>query len=111
MKINYKEIGSRIKKRRKELGYTQEYVSDHTGITTFYLSKMENGHVRFSLDTLTLVIDFLEMDIGFALFGTKINYNNPKIIKLLDFYENATKDQQHLLEHIIELINTLNTHG
>ena len=32
-----------LKKRRKELGYTQGYISDFTGFSVSFISDLENG--------------------------------------------------------------------
>ena len=41
--IDYKLIGSRIKNKRLEQKLTQEQVSQAANITSYYLSKIENG--------------------------------------------------------------------
>ena len=42
-KINYKEIGNRIRQRRKELKLTQEKLSEILEITPTYISEIERG--------------------------------------------------------------------
>lgn len=44
MKIaNAADFGAAIKKRRKELGYTQAELSSYCGCSAVYLSHLENG--------------------------------------------------------------------
>ena len=37
------KFGQAIKKRRKELGYTQRYISEFTGFSISFISDLENG--------------------------------------------------------------------
>ncbi|WP_195643724.1 helix-turn-helix domain-containing protein [Thomasclavelia ramosa] len=77
--IDYDVIGIRIKKRREQLHITQEFMSSQLGITTFYISKIENGHVRPRLDILEEISQFLGMNLVELLFGFSINdeqFNN-----------------------------------
>ena len=44
MKItDAKSFGNALRKRRKELGYTQSYISEFTGFSVSFLSDLENG--------------------------------------------------------------------
>ena len=44
---NMKELGRAIRDRRKELGYTQAFVADYAGVSTSFLSELENGTKPF----------------------------------------------------------------
>ncbi|MBQ3944839.1 MAG: helix-turn-helix transcriptional regulator, partial [Alphaproteobacteria bacterium] len=39
-----------LKIRRKELGYTQKYLSDFTGFSTSFISELENGKPTIELE-------------------------------------------------------------
>ena len=44
MKIkNAADFGQIIRKRRRELGYTQEFVAEFTGVSVIYISQLERG--------------------------------------------------------------------
>lgn len=53
-------IGKRIKKLRKEKGYTQQQFSEIIGISTNYLSDVERGRSSVRLDKLVSMINALE---------------------------------------------------
>ena len=36
-------FGEAIKNRRKEMGYTQKYISEYTGFSISFISDLENG--------------------------------------------------------------------
>ena len=55
MAIDYAMIGKRLKESRRTAKLTQEKVAEAADITTVYLSKIENGKVTPTLDTLDAV--------------------------------------------------------
>ena len=54
--VDYKVIGLRLKTYRQQAGLTQETVAERAGITVVYLSKIENGHVRPTIDLLRYTV-------------------------------------------------------
>lgn len=64
MKItNPAELGLAIRERRKELGYTQSYVSKFTGFSVSFISDLENGKETAEIGkTITLIL-LLGLDI------------------------------------------------
>ena len=83
--VDYKLIGSRIKKFREQKGLTQERVAESVGITSVYLSKIENGKVHPTLDTLSVICDVLSCDLGALLLYTASEsdqYENERVVKL-----------------------------
>lgn len=62
--IQYKNIGLKIAYYRKKKGYTQEQLANKIGLSTVYLGQIERGNKgrSFSLETLLLIADGLEVD-------------------------------------------------
>ena len=56
-------LGNAIRNRRKELGYTQEYISEVTGLSVSFLSDLENGKQTSEIGKTILVINLLGLDI------------------------------------------------
>lgn len=64
MKVyNAENFGKAIKRRRKSLGYTQETVSDYTGVSKSFLSDLERGKPTVELEKVIRVALTLGMDI------------------------------------------------
>ena len=85
MLIDYKLIGSRIKKQRELLGMTQEILSEKVGITVVYLSKIENGKVHPTLEALSAICGALGCDIGLVFSGAESesdHYQNETVVQL-----------------------------
>ena len=53
-------VGERIKKRRNELGWTQDVLAQKAGISKSFLSDLENGKRNVGADTLYDIARALE---------------------------------------------------
>lgn len=63
MKIDsVKDFGTVIKNRRRELGYTQQYLSDFTGISVSFISDLENGKTTIELGKALYLASLLGID-------------------------------------------------
>ena len=58
-----KSLGSAIRSRRRELGYTQAFLADYAGVSTSFLSELENGKETIQAGKMMEVIALLGMDI------------------------------------------------
>ena len=56
-------LGNAIRLRRKELKYTQGYISDITGLSVSFLSDLENGKPTAEIGKTIEVINLLGLDI------------------------------------------------
>jgi transcriptional regulator with XRE-family HTH domain len=64
--LNLLELGSTVKKLRKERGLTQEMLAKNADISRATLSKLENGHIaQVSIVTLNDILNHLgyELDV------------------------------------------------
>lgn len=65
---------------------TQEALAEQVGITVVYLSKIENGRVRPTLELLDSLCGELRTDISYLLTGVQIekdSYANERVVALL----------------------------
>jgi transcriptional regulator with XRE-family HTH domain len=102
--MNYQKI----KQRREELNYTQEYMANKLGLSQNMYSMLESGRSQMKVDQLIIVAQILETDpneflqqepmvvnmdnatidrgAGGALFNSNVynvNENNQEIVELL----------------------------
>ena len=56
-------LGNAIRLRRKELKYTQGYISEITGLSVSFLSDLENGKPTAEIGKTIEVINLLGLDI------------------------------------------------
>ena len=58
-----KSLGQTIRMRRKELNYTQAYLSEFTGLSVTFISDVENGKSTVELEKTLRLIHILGMDL------------------------------------------------
>ena len=87
----HRVIGKKIKEIRKNSGITQEQLSEYAGITPNYISLLENGRKRASIETLDKISKALKVPIS----------------KLFDFSYNAKKTKSSYEKKLKILIENL----
>ena len=70
MEINYQKMGRRIRSRRRELGLTQFALAERCGISTVYISHVENGTATTSLGVFLSIAEALEATPDYFLVDT-----------------------------------------
>ena len=58
----YKRICFNLLKQRRLKGWTQEQLSERSGVSRSRISKMENGKENFNIESLFLIAQSLEID-------------------------------------------------
>ena len=61
--IDAKSLGKAIRDRRKELLYTQTYLSEFTGFSVSFISDLERGKPTVELEKTLKIINILGLDI------------------------------------------------
>ena len=64
MKVNNtKELGKMIRQRRKEIGYTQGFLSDYSGLSASFISELENGKETAEIGKVIFLANLVGLDI------------------------------------------------
>ena len=58
MAVDFFTVGQRIQKRRKMLHKTQEQMAEALSVTVGYISQIERGVTKISLDTLSEIAEY-----------------------------------------------------
>jgi HTH-type transcriptional regulator/antitoxin HipB len=61
--IDTKSLGQAIRSRRKELGYTQGFLSNFTGLSITFISDLENGKPTAEIEKTIRLINILGLDL------------------------------------------------
>jgi len=68
--LNLLELGSTVKKLRKERGLTQEMLAKKANISRATLSKLENGHIaQVSIVTLNDILNHLGYELDMKVLN------------------------------------------
>jgi len=113
MEINYSEIGKSIREHRIKQGFTQEQLSEYADFSPGYLSKIENGFSKPSLETLLALSFSLGIPINEIVYS-ELNmeeYSMPSAM-INDLLKECTPRERELIYLVIkEFIGFLTKHG
>ena len=101
--INFKAVGNRIKKIRKEQSYTQEALAEILDISVEHLSRIETGSYRPSLGLIENMCGVFDTDEAELLFG--IESDKRPDSELMKKIECLPDEKKKALEVIIDLIS------
>lgn len=76
--LDFKEIGSRIRKQREFLGFTREVLAEKLEITPKFCSDIELGIKGMSLQTLNNMSQILSLSTDYILYGELTCSNLPE---------------------------------
>ena len=106
MNIDYRLIGMRIKQKRKEQGYTQEHLAEKLDVTVGYISQVERGITKISLNLLAAIADIIGCNIAELISESSLSsshYLNTDIAE--NFNKLSARDKQLVSEFILLLLN------
>lgn len=97
---DYKSIGQRIKKVRREKHLTQEELAEKVGVGSQHISDIERGLTGMSIGTLIDICRILGADTNYILLGMSAAKGSDPLSKLFD---GLTHSQIMYAEKILEL--------
>ena len=94
-------LGEKLKKARKKLKYTQEYVAENVDISIDLLRNIENGRNIGSVPTLLNLCNFLKISPN-TLFGELLDFKEDTFDStLLEQIKSISKKDKEILKSII----------
>ena len=80
MELDYVNLGQRIAKRRTQAGLRQNVLADMIGISNNYLSSIERGKEKPSLEIIVNLCNALQVTPDYLLMGNMYSSNVPQNI-------------------------------
>lgn len=106
-KSNAEHLGTRVKKLRKEKGYTQIELAERLGITQGYLSEIERGNETPGRELYFVLAEKLDTNMEYLYSGSsEFIPQDMRIRKLMYWLENQEKTVQDYVLSMIELTKT-----
>lgn len=65
-------VGMRLKKRRLELGWSRNYVSEKIGVVERYYAGIERGDCGMSVETLLALTKVYSLNMDMLIYGKEI---------------------------------------
>ena len=105
MNIDYGLIGERIKKQRKIKGLTQDALAERLNVSIGYVSQVERGITKISLDLLGAISGILECDIASFITGSAITSNGYMETELMEEIKKLDQKKKKYILNVIKLTN------
>lgn len=95
-----KKIGDRIRRLRKQMGYTQADMAEHIKCSESNYQKIESGKIGVSIPLLTAIAGVLETSMDYLVLGEGAGIER-RIEKLL---EGRNKEELEYIYRILYVI-------
>ena len=105
MNIDYKQIGQHIKQIRKSKKMTQENLAEQLDVSVGYISQIERGATKISLDLLAAVATVLGCKIAYFLDGVSVGQEIYLETALQTKIRTLSPQKKKLLFQIAELLS------
>ena len=107
--FDFRPFGNAIKKGRKRAGLTVEQLAEQVGLSTRYISAIENEGKRTSIKTLFEIITILHISIDEIIYPLTPNKNSNRryIESMLDQLDDKSmKITEGLLQTLLDVNKT-----
>lgn len=96
-----REVGERIKERRKRMYFTQEGLAAEIDVTSQTISSAEHGTKELRIENFAMICQALETSADYLLFGRKAS-NREQFL----FMEKVSRLPQEQFYHLENIINS-----
>jgi len=103
--MDYSVIGANIKRRRKDFGLTQGVLAKEIGLSTVFISQIENGVRKPSLETLVKIAGVLNVSVDLLLTPTENNESQALIKEVVSILQKRRLEQIELFFDVVKQIN------
>lgn len=102
MTLDYRLLGERIKRQRKLKGTTQENFAEYLNVSVGYISQIERGISKVSLERLIEISEYLECSIDYLLDGTSPGDEKYLASELNDLFSQLSSNEKKILTRLIK---------
>lgn len=103
MRIDYKAIGSRVRKARKNVGLTQEQIAEMTEVSAQHISNIEHGKTKLSLPMIISLANCLGVSVD-SLLSDVVNRSEVVLAKEINEVFNACDTEQKRM--IVQIVKS-----
>lgn len=100
--LDYIAIGRRVAYYRKRAYLTQATLAETLGISESYVSQVECGKVKVSLQRLNHIAETINIDITMLLADSNPTFENYGFSELIEIIRNWTPEQKDFLLNLIK---------
>lgn len=104
MNIDYKTIGKRIKQARKNNHKTQDDLAEILEVSNSYISRIERGTTKLSLELLVKICTYLNIEPSYVLTGSIYSSNDYLRNDIVDMLKDCSSEKIKLIVDVIKPI-------
>ncbi|MCH5182845.1 MAG: helix-turn-helix transcriptional regulator [Oscillospiraceae bacterium] len=104
MYVDYSLIGAKIKARRREIKLTQENLAETLSVSVGYVSQVERGVTKVSLDLLARIGAALDCDLTRFLSDSATSDSGYLKSELTEKYDRLSASQKRMLLGILDVM-------
>ena len=105
MNIDYKLIGERIKKERKRNEMTQETLAERLNVSIGYISQVERGITKISLDLLGAISSILGCNVAEFISESALKSNSYIEAEIIEEFRKLDNKKRKYILEVIKLTN------
>ena len=102
--MNYRALGSRIKKRRLELNLTQEKLAEKVDLSAVYIGQIERGERKMTIDTLVKLANSLNTSVEELLKDSTSKNINARLNELVNIAKELDTSN---IDKVIDVIKAM----
>lgn len=104
MKIDYSEIGSRIRSKRKQVGMTQASLAEASGIEPSNISHIERAATKLSLPTLISIANALNTTLDELVCGSLVKSRHIAVKNIDELLADCNADELRAITEVIKTV-------
>ena len=105
MNIDYKLIGERIRHERKNKNMTQELLAEKLNVSIGYVSQVERGITKISLDLLGAISTILDCDVASLISESAVHSNDYMMTEMIEAINKLDNKKRKYIFEIIKITN------
>lgn len=102
--MDYCRIGRRIKTIRKRRGFTQQELAEFAGLSVPYVSHIERGYKKASLESLVYIAKALEVTVDQFLIGNQNADYEAYFLEVQELLRDCTDEERQTLLAVVEAV-------
>lgn len=104
MKVNYDLIGARIKEHRQRRNLTQEMLAELIEMSPGYISLIETGKKKASLETLLAICRVLSITLNELLTGNQIPLDTDYNLEIAELMSGCNEHERRIAYEIMKTV-------
>lgn len=97
MVVDYKSIGLQIKEKRTAVNMSQAILAELSGSSPQYISHVETGRKRISLELLVRIAHVLNTPVNILLFGNSIHESGEFSVEMENITNGCTDFEKKVI--------------